>query len=1674
LKANSIVMKKFRKIRNLLFSVFLLSVIGLAANAQCTLSADKVEACVGNSINFSIPPTTTFSSIKWSFGNGDSSLQPTSTVNYIYTTSGVFNASVTLYNSDGTVKCGPSILPITVYDNPKADLILPNETVMCFEQNKFCFKENASAGTFNGAPIQTFLWDFGSGDSSTQKDPCHSYTHDGTYTIILTVTDTNGCWDTAMKTTSIVVLPKLNPKFETMFKIGCPETPVTFQNTMDTVGKCITEWTWDFGDGTVITVDTGGLDTMWGKPSFVHTYTKDGTFNPTLTVRTCHGCVDSIKKFSGARNIFYYFDIVQKSNPPQCWQDNNLCFAQKPRRNAYYWEWNFDDPPSMLLNTNDESWEPCHHYTAPGVYHITLKIWEPNCIRDTTFCTYIPLLGPQAMITMPPPPAFPANDEVQAKPIPVSYWHSMSSTCWNPAGDPVDYVVRRGITPQVIGQIDSFCNSLLDSANFANTYKPHPCPYGTPHLVSRSFPLLSPPVSTTYIYESVVDSTAQQWWPGNPLPAGVQNGTVYFPKSGGVNLQTMHDTDLYKHDCSGPNYVRFTNNSIKYRWYYAIDDSPLNYFPVFAQRLSAGANPDIMFDQCYNPSYPWASDSMQYFWDFADGTAKNCTSTVDKPDLECKWSTEIQPWHLYKEDGCYSVSLSVIDTVTNCVSEASVNIVMEAPDAGWEVSKFGMWKKDAPAMDWATQLTTPPALGRRGVILNGTPCVGINYPQIPSFNETLPSCARQFWWMVFDSTNDCSATCSDQTKLDVDLDGVRESVQDHSTITCAWIDMITFMMMGNQWIYGDGGWKTIGLIIKTGDCFDTFFYHDYKYIADLNPGFNINDPYNYDAATGKYLPMDYTNLQHLRLCPNLQNILTVADTDQVGIVQMKFYVDKFFPGSSPLWPAVHMEDSCQITKPDTIWWLCHKDSFTLDPFTQKKVYFGCFMYPDFTRDKSVDPVEWADFMARGYFPKDTFPQLTLTDTFYMKQDGAPHLQDIEHDWSLNVPGKYRVTGAIKNVYGCATGGSARIVVGHYANFIADDRMICYEGGGDTVIFTHEVRYFWVKQTPFEPDLNPNEFWVDPANTTGIIGPPTNDVMFGVRTGLPVAPSVPERVEWNFGDGTGWHNSPLLSDTTFWVFNKPGDYTITMRTTDSNGCVQELARDAYIKVMGVVADFDTVNKPEVCAPQPVKFLDKSMELNNYTYVYDKNTGQVIDSTKVDSVVSWTWDFQDNRGSNSLAYIEQPTHTYITNGSYDVTLIVRMLNGCVDTITKPAYVNILGPQPKFWLFRNGQKVYSDTICEGDYIVVLDSSDATTDWQFVKGDNTLFSDTVRPANHQWPIQYTKEGTYHLYLNATSKVFYPTPPPGYWGDCTATYAKKDNPNDTFFTVVVMPIVPSDFTRDTILCEGDVGVFKDSSAAQYDDVIWNFGDGTGYISKKQGETITHAFDLDTNEYDKYFTVELDARIASDTLACPDKIKQKLVRVMRTDAIMDLKEDNMPIFTFENTSKGATHYKWTVTGTSDEGHVYDEEFETQSQDVYVFDFENYKGEYTVCLWAWIEVPGLDGCLDTQCVIVNNTFEVSIGFPNIMTPNGDGINDELNFKDPKGSYDNPHGVEFWEVKVFNRWGEKVFESLDETIHWNGLKMNTGNQCPDGTYYWTLNYQLRGEEYKSKSGTVTVVR
>ncbi len=98
----------------------------------------------------------------------------------------------------------------------------------------------------------------------------------------------------------------------------------------------------------------------------------------------------------------------------------------------------------------------------------------------------------------------------------------------------------------------------------------------------------------------------------------------------------------------------------------------------------------------------------------------------------------------------------------------------------------------------------------------------------------------------------------------------------------------------------------------------------------------------------------------------------------------------------------------------------------------------------------------------------------------------------------------------------------------------------------------------------------------------------------------------------------------------------------------------------------------------------------------------------------------------------------------------------------------------------------------------------------------------------------------------------------------------------------------------------------------------------------------------------------------------------------------------------------------------------------------------------------------------------------IDFPNVFTPNSDGIND---FFTSEGA----RNIAELRMEIFNRWGVKVYESLSPedffSNGWDGTDMNTGEKCADGVYYYVCIYSplsLSVATQQEASGFVHLLR
>ena len=93
------------------------------------------------------------------------------------------------------------------------------------------------------------------------------------------------------------------------------------------------------------------------------------------------------------------------------------------------------------------------------------------------------------------------------------------------------------------------------------------------------------------------------------------------------------------------------------------------------------------------------------------------------------------------------------------------------------------------------------------------------------------------------------------------------------------------------------------------------------------------------------------------------------------------------------------------------------------------------------------------------------------------------------------------------------------------------------------------------------------------------------------------------------------------------------------------------------------------------------------------------------------------------------------------------------------------------------------------------------------------------------------------------------------------------------------------------------------------------------------------------------------------------------------------------------------------------------------------------------------------------------YDIYLVLPNVFSPDGSLGND---FFTPIMSGD----FEKFKIRIYDRWGLKIFESTDPFFKWDGT--NNGRKCPDGVYYYVADYNQKGKDDASQAGFITLVR
>ena len=571
--------------------------------------------------------------------------------------------------------------------------------------------------------------------------------------------------------------------------------------------------------------------------------------------------------------------------------------------------------------------------------------------------------------------------------------------------------------------------------------------------------------------------------------------------------------------------------------------------------------------------------------------------------------------------------------------------------------------------------------------------------------------------------------------------------------------------------------------------------------------------------------------------------------------------------------------------------------------------------------------------------------------------------------------------------------------------------------------------------------------------------------------------------WDFGNGA----TSALPNPTGICYATAGTYDVELTVTDANGTHTE-TKTSYITVTVCagpqpIADFSASNTT-LCEGDCIDFTDLST------------------SSAAGGITGWSWDF----GNGQTSTLQNPTGIcYATAGNYTVTLIVTDANGN-GTETKTSYIVVttcVGPTASFNVVPN------TTICEGDCIGFVNTSTNVPPGSFVgwnfPGATPNTSTVSSPSN----ICYNTAGSYWVTLVITD----------------ATFNVLDSTGVAItVTTCTPPVAGFTFSPAGPFCADSCITFTSTSTyTPTATFAWDFGNGQGNNSENPGAPICFST---AGTYQVSLTVT-DANgtdTETQTIIIEDCTPPTAGVTMSSNTICAGQ-----CISFNNSSVNGTFYQWTFEGGSPPvsylqfpgnvcfdaegtytvtlvaGNSYGSDTITSqilvnpSPSVTASDDQNIVSSQetqiqavssdpnVTYIWSpseWLGCPDCPvtsanpedttlyvitvtnqyGCSDSADVLIMVEYVEEIGVASAFSPNGDGFNDVL--------YVQGAGIKNMEFKIYNRYGQVVFESNDEEFGWDGTFQ--GKEENTGVFVYYVVYDNSTSEGNILEGNVTLIR
>lgn len=294
---------------------------------------DYNQSCLPVTISFQ-DESKNATSWLWDFGDGNTSTEQNPTHTYYELPES--NVKLSVQNENGCKQTSKKLLSFIFSAEFQADA------------NQICVGSEVNFSAISDDAV-SWIWDFGDGNSSTERNPTHYYEAQGSYNVSLIAANGSGCQDTVRMEQFMEVSPyQADFEIKEINQNSCVPVQVEFKD----LSEGAISYHWDFGDGKTSRV---------ANP--IHLYQDVGVFDVTLVISNKLGCKDTLRREQ----------LVSVSGPETAFEieEKVICLPNTANfidvsESAVQWQWIFGDG-----NTSSKQ-NPQHFYEEPGIYEVTL------------------------------------------------------------------------------------------------------------------------------------------------------------------------------------------------------------------------------------------------------------------------------------------------------------------------------------------------------------------------------------------------------------------------------------------------------------------------------------------------------------------------------------------------------------------------------------------------------------------------------------------------------------------------------------------------------------------------------------------------------------------------------------------------------------------------------------------------------------------------------------------------------------------------------------------------------------------------------------------------------------------------------------------------------------------------------------------------------------------------------------------------------------------------------------------------------------------------------------------------------------------------------------------------------------------------------------------------------